>query len=200
MLRNKFKAAVIIALLSVSAVSAADKSKVKEPKKGHVLVVGKVTYKKPIDIAGREKAFRAYAGSEKHMGANDNWMSPDFEKKIFDTSTGSVDGYFFQEIKPGKDGKLHLKAIRVGLFSKSSGWFTFNLPAEMTITVPDEAVYAYMGTLEYDLDYALRMNGFRQLDEFEEAKKVLNREIGKNVELYRAPVTLDADAKENSKK
>ena len=60
MLRNKFKAAVIIALIAVNSVFAAEGYKPKEPKKGHVLVVGKIAYKKPIDIAAREKNFREY--------------------------------------------------------------------------------------------------------------------------------------------
>lgn len=191
MLRNKFKAAVIITLLSVSTIYAADKAKVKEPKKGHVLIVGKVAYKKPIDIAGREKAFREYAGSDKHMGEKDFLLAPDFSKKVFDTYTNSIDGYFFQEIKPGKDGKVHLNSIAVSLFTKSSKWYTYYLPAGITINVPDEAVYVYMGTLEYDLDYALRTVGFNHLDDYEEAEKAVSREIGKKVELYRAPLTFD---------
>ena len=192
MLRNKIKAAVIIALIAVNSVFAAEGYKPKEPKKGHVLVVGKIAYKKPIDIAAREKNFREYKNRQIVIGKmNDFAMSPDFANKTFDTVTDGIDGYFYQEIKVPKDGKLHLNNVTVYLFAKSNMWFQFQLPAGVTINVPDDAVYVYIGTFEYDLDYALRTVGFRHIDDYEEASKNLNRELGKKVELYRAPLTFD---------
>lgn len=199
MLRNKIKAVAIVALLAVTSVFAEEGYKPKEPKKGHVLVIGKIAYKKPIDIEAREKNFREYKNSQIVIGkVKDFSMSPDFANKTFDTVTDGIDGYFYQEIKVPKNGKLHLNHVTVSMFTKSNAWFQFYLPGGVTINVPDDAVYVYIGTFEYDLDYALRTVGFRHLDEYEEAEKNLNRELNKKIELYRAALTFDeAEKKDN---
>ncbi len=189
---NKIIAFLAITILALSSLGA-EGSKVKQPKKGNVLVVGKLAYKKPIDIAGREKAFREYGYKKyaKEEGLGDFSITPDFSNKLIDNVTDELEGYFYQEIKVKKDGKLHLDTITVRLFTKSSFYYAFKLPVNVTINVPDDAVYVYIGTLEYDLDYALRMIGFRHLDEFEEAEKNLSRTLGFEAELSRAALEFD---------
>ena len=80
------------------------------------------------------------------------------------------------------------------MFAKSSQWYKFCLPAGFEITLPEDAQYIYIGTFEYDLDYALCPVGFEHLDDYEYAQKLLNRDIGKEVKLYRAPLKLEEKA------
>jgi len=196
MLKNKFKAVAVIALMVITSVFAEDVYKVKEPKRGHVLVIGKVTYKKPINLEARENNFREYKGSLYSFGKIKDFSLSSNINNTDGAITDSIDGYFYQEIKVPKDGKLHLNHITVSMFRKSNSWFQFNLPADATINVPDDAVYVYIGTFEYDLDYALRTVGFRHLDEYEEAEKNLSRDLGKKIELYRAAISFDTEEKD----
>ncbi len=198
---NKIKAFIAIALLCAGAAFADDTFKVKEPKKGHVLVVGRVTYKKPIDTAAREKPFRddGYKNWEKSK-SYDFSIKPDFAEKVYDQEFPYNEGYFYSELKPTKAGTVSLDHFEMGLFKKSYPGNIFGLPAGVIVSVPDEAVYVYIGTFEYDLDYALRVVGFRHLDDYEAAKKNLSRELQKDVELYRAPLDFDSYGKKKEKK
>ena len=189
--KNKVATFIILSLLALTS-AAAEGYKPKAPKKGNVLVMGKLAYKKPIDIAGREEAFRKFGFGGKTDGeAKDFSIIPDFSNKLFDNVSNELEGYFYQEIKVPKDGKLHLNSIQVNLFTHSSKWFAFKLPVDVTINVPDDAVYVYIGTFQYDLDYALRIKGFLHLDEYEQAKKTLSRELGFTPEFYRAALVFD---------
>jgi len=53
------------------------------------------------------------------------------------------------------------------------------------IVIPEGAQFVYIGNFEYDLDYALRIKGFQHYDEYEKAKKWINRAVGKDVTLVR---------------
>lgn len=188
MLKNKISAVIAIIILSVSAVFA-EKNNLKEPKKGNVFIVGKVVYKKPIDLKAHEsfKDFKiAYVGDKQEF-----CLVPEFSQKTSNLVSDGLDGYFYEHVKVPDDGKIYLEYIKGRIFGSVNPWFLFALPAGVTITVPDDAVYVYIGTFEYDLDYALRTVGFRHLDDYAEASKTLNRRIGKNVELYRAALSFE---------
>ena len=188
---NKVKALTVLILFSAVALVSAEGYKPKAPKKGHVLVVGSVSYKKPIDIEARREGF----GANKNLQIGKTYefsKKADFKNKVFDNVSEGVDGYFFQEIKVPKDGKLYLNHIDVTLFGNINMWYQFRLPGGVSISVPDEAVYVYIGNFEYDLDYALRTVGFRHLDDYEATKKYLSREIGEDIDLYRAALDFDS--------
>ncbi len=189
-MKNKITAFLFVMILCAGSAFAADASKPTEPKKGRILVVGQLKYAKPIDLAAREEAFK-----EKKIlqigSIADCWFQPDFSEKVFDATTPYMDGYFFCELKPTKAGTVHLNKFTAGIFGKVNNWFQYVLPGGVTITVPDDAVYLYVGTFEYELDYALRTVGFRHLDDYDRAKKDLSRELGKDVELYRGVITFD---------
>ncbi len=189
-MKNKITAFLFVMILCAGSAFAADASKPTEPKKGRILVVGQLKYAKPIDLAAREEAFK-----EKKIlqvgSIADCWFQPDFSEKVFDATTPYMDGYFFCELKPTKAGTVHLNQFTASIFGKVNNWFQYVLPGGVTITVPDDAVYLYVGTFEYELDYALRTVGFRHLDDYDRAKKDLSRELGKDVELYRGVITFD---------
>lgn len=190
-MKNKIKAFAVLILFSAVSFVSAEGYRPKAPKKGHVLVVGSVSYKKPIDIKAREEAF-----AEKKLlkigKTYDFSMTPDFSNKLFDTVAEGYEGYFYQEMKLPKDGKLYLNHITVTLFGNVNPWFQFRLPGGVSIAVPEDAEYVYIGNFEYELDYALRTVGFRHLDDFDATKKHLSREIGTEIDLYRAALDFDS--------
>lgn len=188
---NKVKALTVLILFSAAALVSADGYKPKAPKKGHVLVVGSVSYKKPIDIEARREGF----GANKNLQIGKTYefsLIPNFAHSNTAIASEGVDGYFYQEIKVPKDGKLYLNHIDVTLFGNVNMWYKFRLPGGVFISVPDEAVYVYIGNFEYDLDYALRTVGFHHLDDYEATKKYLSREIGTDIDLYRAALDFDS--------
>ncbi len=189
-MNNKITAFLFVMILSVSSVFAADPTKPTEPKKGRILVVGQLKYTKPIDLAAREEGFK-----EKKIlkvgTVPDTWFKPDFSEKVFDALFPYMEGYFYTELKPTKTGTVHLNSFTAGIFGNVNYWYQYVLPGGVTINVPDDAVYLYVGTFEYELDYALRVVGFRHLDDYDRAKKDLCRELGKDVELYRGALTFD---------
>ncbi len=189
-MNNKITALLFVMILCVGSAFAADASKPVEPKKGRVLVVGQLKYKTPIDLAARKEGFEGKKNIQ--VGVfKDSWFQPDFSEKLFDADVPYMEGYFYTELKPTKKGTVHLNKFTAGIFGKVNYWFQYVLPGAATINVPDDAVYLYIGTFEYDLDYALRVVGFQHLDDYDRAKKDLCRALGKDVELYRGAITFD---------
>ena len=45
----------------------------------------------------------------------------------------------------------------------------FTLPINADVIIPEGAKYVYVGTFEYELDYALRPISVRIIDEYDEA-------------------------------
>lgn len=186
-MQNKKTLRVVIAVFAILAAHTAfaqESVQVSEPKKSHVLVVGRLAYKKPIDLASRKEAFEEH----KRASVGNSWDSffiTEYDGGKQTSAAPYTEGYFFSELKPNKNGTVSLDSFTVGIFAKAHPWHRFSLPAGVTITIPDEAVYVYVGTFEYELDYALRPIGFAHLDEYDAAQKQLSRELGKNVTLYR---------------
>ena len=96
-MKNKIKAFAVLILFSAVSFVSAEGYRPKAPKKGHILVVGSVSYKKPIDIKAREEAF-----AEKKLlkigKTYDFSMTPDFSNKLFDTVAEGYEGYFYHEM------------------------------------------------------------------------------------------------------
>ena len=184
-MQNKIKALLALLFICMGTAFADEGAKPVEPKKGRILVVGRLEYAKPIDIAAREEGFKSKGKALQIGKVPDFWFQPDFNEKIMDSITQSLDGYFYAELKPSKNGTVYLKDFSVGIFGKTNWYYQFKLPGGVLINVPDDAVYLYVGTFEYDLDYALRTVGFRHIDDYDRAKKDLCRDLGKNVDLYR---------------
>lgn len=179
---------VLSVFFSFSAFSA---GKVKAPGRGSVLIVGKLAYKTPIDTASREEGVRAFKPWRRKLfeinKKYDFAFMPEFNGRSSDIIKDTMDGYFFQNIKlTPNSNRVYFNRFIVSLFTKANKWNQFALPTDVSIVVPDDAVYVYIGTFEYDLDYALRIKDFNHIDEFEEAQKELNSALGKNVKLYRA--------------
>lgn len=200
-MKKRIEVVFAILLFAVAGVFAETDYKIKAPKNGNVLVVGRVTTKKPIDIAGREPVFKKrshvlkpedYLDSDiiRFRVQNDFQLVPEFAEPHSKKEFSLEDGYFFTEIRPDGTGHLLLKDFDVCLFAKTNQYFRFALPGGFKIAVPGEAEYVYIGTFEYDLDYALRTVGFKHIDDYDSAKEIVEKALGEEIELYRGEVTV----------
>ncbi len=191
-MKNKITAFLFVMILCAGSVFASDGTKPFVPKYNtRVLVVGQIKYKTPIDLEARKEGF---AGKKKIQEDlfKDNWCQPNFsEKKLDIIELPYMEGYFYTDLMPSKGRLLHLNYFTAGIFKKINRWYQFQLPCKATIKVPEDAVYLYIGTFEYDLDYALRVVGFRHLDDYDNAKKELCSQLGQDVELYRGEITFE---------
>ena len=181
----------VFAIALLTLCSAIFAKGLKEPGRGRVLIVGKLDYKNPIDLESRENGFRKFGniltgGKLTSSKEDDFCFKPYFLNTVNKPVKGTMDGYFFRELSVGGNSRAFLESFYVTIFGRSNFWYQFALPVDVSIVVPDDAVYVYVGTFQYDLDYALRLKGFEHIDEFDEAQNALNQELGKNVELYRA--------------
>ena len=141
--------------LAAAAVFAADvkEKSVKIPGGNKVVLVGRISFKTPIDIGESLKPV---------------W---EFEEPFYYTA------------KINADGTVTLDYARCRLFGVYQCFF--DVPLFVKVAVPEGAQFVYIGNFEYDLDYALRIKGLQHYDEYEKAKKWINRAVGKEVKLVR---------------
>lgn len=184
---NKIVLSIIAALLCFAAVYADDieAGSIKEPGKNKVVLIGRVSFKTPIDIEARRATM---GGDIKAIRIGNK------EKKNLYTikDAGLLQAWeleepFYYTEKVEKDGTVTIRYSRCTLFGNP--YVYFDLPMGVKVAIPEEAKYVYVGNFEYDLDYALRIVGFNHIDEFDLAQKQINRATGKDVELVRGELT-----------
>lgn len=94
---------------------------------------------------------------------------------------------------------VFLVALSLNLFSESirdyvcvvEGNFSEENEKFLNQYKDEMAKSGYIGTFEYDLDYALRVIGFNHYDEYSTAQKELNEALGYNATLYRAELNFN---------
>lgn len=210
---NKKILSLLICLFCFTSFISAEEIKpgsLKEPYKKNIILVVKVSLKNPIDIEARREAFlvleqkpreNAYAkltnntlymlDIENHPESGTNLFL--FSSNASSISTGNIPEFgetLFVEVTP-KDGKFTIPYFRGMILPYINSWFRFPLPAGVTIAIPEDAKYVYIGTFEYELDYALRVIGFNHYDEYSAAQKELNEALGYEAPLYRAELTFN---------
>ncbi|MCR5284705.1 MAG: hypothetical protein K6D95_03825 [Treponema sp.] len=149
---------------------------VKAPGKGKVILVGRVSLKKDFDFKARALA----------LGYGEKAASTPVKYCIGDASVGTqsyeLSEPFYYTVKVEKDGTVKLPYFHVVV----AGYEYFRLPCAAKVTVPEGSSYVYVGNFEYDLDYALRVAGFKHYDEFDKAEEWINTATGKECNLIRA--------------
>jgi len=188
MKRNKFITVILFSLLlCISAVSADDvkAGSIKVPAGNKVILVGRISFKNPIDFAARKDALAAEQKGTISIGVSKDKNYYVIGKPSISTmgEMWELGEMFYFSAKPDKDGTITLDTARGILFGFA--WNYFLLPMQVKISVPEGAKFVYVGNFQYDLDYALRVKGFKHFDEFDDAQKLINRATGKNVELMR---------------
>ena len=141
--------------------------------KRQVVIVGRISFKTPIDIEGRKEGLSISKDPKPSTYSMGESFSPKWE----------FEEPFYYTAKIGADGTVTLDYARCRLFSVYQDFF--DVPLLVKIAIPEGAQFVYIGNFEYDLDYALRIKGFQHYDEYEKAKKWINRAVGKDVTLMR---------------
>ena len=188
---NKKILSLFICLICFSSFITAEEiepGSLKEPNDKRVVLVGKVSVKKPINLEARKEAFQTQKALQ--IGQSKNETGYYIGENIVPENAAEFGETFFTIVK-NKDGKYTIPYFTGMILPYINSWFQFALPANVTITIPEGAKYVYIGNFEYDLDYALRVVGFNHYDEYTTAQEELNKALGKKVDLYRAELNFN---------
>ena len=161
----------------------------KAPGSKKVILVGKVSLKNPIDLEARREAFKTQSILQ-IMSTPDNFYVVN-DKFLSMENWADYGETFFFETKLEKDNTFNLEYFTGAIFARTNGYFQFLIPASVTVHVPEDAKYVYIGNFEYELDHALRVVGFNHYDEYSKAQEEVNRATGKTVELVRAGLSFE---------
>lgn len=167
-----------------------------EPKSSkEVIIVGKIQFSSSFDksIEGYRKLF--YPRSKDLNEFNNIYfvLDDDMDSEIVGMwgmnlgyKNWDINQTFYFDNKPGKTKTVNIQRIRTTLFANRSYYYYFDLPLNIAITCPPGAQYIYIGTFEYDLDFALNPTNLRHIDEYEETKKEIEALYGKSINLVKA--------------
>lgn len=186
---NKKLISLLIAFICFASFITAEKieaGSLKEPNDNRVVLVGKVSLKNPINLEARREAFNEMKAIK--IGKTGEDTIYHIGENVRPENVPTFGETFFTIVK-NKDGKYTIPYFTGTIFPDINPWFQFALPCNVTITIPEDAKYVYIGNFEYDLDYALRTVGFKHYDEYSAAQQELNAATGKKEKLYRAELT-----------
>lgn len=190
MLNKKILSLFICLICFTSFITAEEiePGSLKEPNDKRVVLVGKVSVKNPIDIEARREAFQTQKALQ--IGQFKNETVYYIGENILSENAAEFGETLFTIVK-NKDGKYTIPYFTGIILPYINSCFSFALPADVTITIPEDAKFVYIGTFEYELDYALRVIGFNHYDEYSTAQEELNEALGYNATLYRAELTFN---------
>ena len=87
-----------------------------------------------------------------------------------------------------KTDRFSLDGFRIYLFGDKSAWIF--LPIGRDIQIPDDEQYLYLGNYTYSFaGDNFMVDDVVKTDDFDEAQELLNRKLGKKVQLVRAVLT-----------
>lgn len=183
---NKKILSLFICLICFTSFISAEKieaGSLKEPNDKRVVLVGKVSVKNPINIEARREAFNEQSAIQIDKFKDETFYL--LGENVYSENRPAFGDTFFSIVK-NKEGQYTIPYFTGIILPHVNSWFRFALPVNVTITIPEDAKYVYIGNFEYDLDYALRVVGFKHYDEYSEAQKELNEALGSKATLYRA--------------
>ena len=185
MLNKKLLSLLICFICFTSFITAKtiEAGSLKEPNDKRVVLVVKVSLKNPINLEARREAFKEMKAIQ--IGTFSEETIYCIGENVQAENLPAFGETFFTIVK-NKDGKYTIPCFTGTIFPDINVWFKFLLPSNVTITIPEDAKYVYIGNFEYDLDYALRPVGFKHYDEYSAAQQELNKATGKKEKLYRA--------------
>lgn len=185
MINKKFFSLFICLICTISFANAEkiEAGSLKEPNDKKIVLIGKVSVKKPIDIEARREAFSEMKIKQKDKSKDDTFYF--IGEKTYPENAPAFGETFFAIIKY-KDGKYTIPYFTGTILPHINEWFRFALPANVTVIIPEDAKYVYIGNFEYELDYALRVIGFKHYDEYTSAQKELDKALDSKATMYRA--------------
>jgi len=192
MKRNKLTIIALLLLCSITTLSAQEikPKSVKEPGRNKVVLVGRVVYKNPIDHENRKPSDPKW---QKRFNKAPTFSKADtFSIKFGKTYSSRTmnnskigEPFFIAVPKDTDTQKVELYGFEVFMFSNYQ--YFFHCPVNSSIAVPEGIKYIYVGTFEYDFDYALRVKSVNHYDEYDQACEWIKIATGRDdVELIRA--------------
>jgi hypothetical protein len=183
MQRNKIILILFVLLSCLSAVFAQEvvpKSE-KVPKVAdRVILVGRVVYKTPVD---REARIPEVKEDYQDFSSEDS-VELRYGEQSYSNRYIIGKPFFFEVRRDYQKKQVPLYYFNAFLFDRND--YRFILPLFVNVVVPDGVKFAYIGTFEYDLDYALNVKGIKRYDEYDLACEWLKVATGnENVELIR---------------
>lgn len=189
----------ILCLITVSALYAVDPSPVKtpKPKDNEVILIGNLKFKNDLPLESYRKAL--VPGSSMDSLYNIYFLSDlddPFSKKFAPEYSMNLLikrwdlGHQFYWNGKLESGRARLTYFIIGLFLNRIDDAMFMLPINAEIIVPEGAKYVYVGTFEYELDYALRPMSVRIIDEYDEALELFQKEYKTSEVLVRGQLSV----------
>lgn len=176
---NKISILMLILFFTSTFFYAKDvkEGSVKKPGRNKVVLVGRVSYKTPLDFSDYAKSFDS-AYDRKNVKSKPHVYCINDTKE-----TWEIEEPFYYTTKVMINGKASIEYSSTSIFGNPIAYF--ELPMKVRVKVPKDAKFVYIGNFQYELDYALRVVGFNHYDEFDKAQEQINRATGKEVELVR---------------
>ncbi len=190
---------VILFLITVSALYAVEPSPVKTPKPNNneVILIGNLKFKNDLPLESYRKAFVPGSSMDSlyniyFLSDLDNPFSkkfaPDYSMNLL-VKRWDFGHQFYWDGKL-ESGKTKLTYFIIGLFLNRIDYAMFTLPINADVIIPEGAKYVYVGTFEYELDYALRPISVRIIDEYDEALELFQKEYKTSEVLVRGQLSV----------
>ncbi len=182
--RKKLVATVVLLTIAFFGLSAEGK-KLKAPKKGEVVVVGKCYSESSID----QKFFDRYFRTISFRGPNT--MVAGYQSAVAKKSRDNLSPFgdtFYQYAKVRGDGKILIEGYTV--FLRQNSWAHFYLPVNVDLTIPEGAKYVYLGTIKYTFSNEyFEIDDISRADDFDEEAATLKKKFGDKAELVRVAIS-----------
>ncbi|ERJ94182.1 hypothetical protein [Treponema lecithinolyticum] len=187
MLNKRFLTVCAIVLFAASF-ACAEGGELTEPSLSRqIMLVGKVSFAKNIDTEFYKQTLNiSDLNAKKHEY---DLTVADFMRKESAQGTPPVLGdYFFMLLTVPESGRFSIDSFKVCLFGEKKAWLL--LPFGMDVHKQDNAQYLYLGNYTYSFaGDNFMVDDVVKTDDFDEAQELLNRKLGKKVQLVRAVLT-----------
>ena len=158
-----------------------------KPNKKEVILIGKIQFK--------DNLLPQVQGYHKMLYPEENL--DDFYHIYYIMDTEMNRGYknwdigqtFYFDNKPNANRIVSLEGVHVALFANEEDDYFFRIPLNIDVKCPPDSQYIYVGTYEYDMDYAFRIKSITFIDEFDTACEEVKKIYGNSAELVRGILT-----------
>lgn len=190
---KRFLISIFLMLCTVSLFSQEERIPTfSKPGKNEVILVGKIKFKNKLPIENYKRLYELEESSDEIRSIYcifenvDPLSEMSYDLYLFKKSLKNwdLDQEFYWDTKV-KDGFARLGSFEVTLFYDIYDMSNFFLYSNAKVVVPEGVKYLYVGTFEYELDFALRPVGLEIIDEYDAAVEEFHKYYDKNLTLVR---------------
>ena len=186
MLNKRFLSVCSIFIYAIVFMYAAD-GELTKPSSKQIMLIGKVSLAKEInsDFYRQTLGIATYDAGKHEYGLV---HQKSLKSKNAEALPPVLGDYFFMLLTVPKTDRFSLDGFRIYLFGDKSAWIF--LPIGRDIQIPDDEQYLYLGNYTYSFaGDNFMVDDVVKTDAFDEAQELLNRKLGKKVQLVRAVLT-----------